>query len=102
MSPPKDNFFSTLHPKKIESHYKKEKARARELKRTPWWRQKKQEGLCHYCEDRFPPEEITMDHKIPLAQGGKSTKGNLVPACGPCNYEKQNKSTVDMAFEEIN
>ena len=34
-------------------------------------------------------KELTMDHIVPLARGGKSTKGNVVPACKACNNAKQ-------------
>jgi len=30
-----------------------------------------------------------MDHVIPLIRGGKSTKGNVVPACKECNNKKK-------------
>jgi len=30
-----------------------------------------------------------MDHVVPLTRGGKSTKGNLVPACKACNSKKK-------------
>jgi 5-methylcytosine-specific restriction endonuclease McrA len=31
-----------------------------------------------------------MDHVVPLARGGRSTKGNPVPACKECNNKKKN------------
>ncbi len=30
-----------------------------------------------------------MDHLVPLGRGGKSVKGNLVPACKDCNNKKK-------------
>jgi 5-methylcytosine-specific restriction endonuclease McrA len=30
-----------------------------------------------------------MDHVVPLARGGKSVKGNVVPCCKECNSEKK-------------
>ncbi len=30
-----------------------------------------------------------MDHIVPMARGGKSTKGNVVPACKECNNKKR-------------
>jgi 5-methylcytosine-specific restriction endonuclease McrA len=30
-----------------------------------------------------------MDHVVPLIRGGKSTRGNIVPACKECNSKKQ-------------
>ena len=46
-------------------------------------------GVCYYCEQKVDPGELTMDHVVPLARGGKSTKGNLVPACKDCNNKKK-------------
>lgn len=43
-------------------------------------------GVCTYCgEDNFP---MTVDHVKPLSKGGTDDRGNLVPACRPCNTEK--------------
>ena len=50
---------------------------------------------CAYCGSRTKP--ITMDHVVPLSRGGKSTKGNLVPACKTCNNNK--KSLLPMEWE---
>ena len=66
-----------------------EKNRARELRRSEWWKRKRATGICHYCQHQFLPAELTMDHLVPLARGGKSTKGNLVPACKECNTKKK-------------
>ena len=30
-----------------------------------------------------------MDHIVPLIRGGKSTRGNIVPACKECNSRKK-------------
>lgn len=68
---------------------KREKDKARSLRETAWWRQKKSRGICHYCGRKFLPSELTMDHIIPLVRGGKSVKANLVPACKDCNSKKK-------------
>ncbi len=39
-----------------------------------------------------------MDHIVPMARGGKSTKGNVVPACKACNYKK--KYMLPIEWEE--
>lgn len=31
-----------------------------------------------------------MDHIVPIARGGRSTKGNVVAACKACNTAKKN------------
>ena len=30
-----------------------------------------------------------MDHVVPLVRGGRSTRGNVVPACKTCNTDKK-------------
>lgn len=33
----------------------------------------------------------TVDHLIPLSQGGDNDRRNLVPACEPCNHTRQSR-----------
>lgn len=42
-------------------------------------------GLCAYCQER-PFEHL--EHFIPIDAGGGTTVGNVVPACGRCNWSK--------------
>ena len=80
-----DFYFS---PAEI-AHQKRERAKARELRQSQWWRQQVGQGKCHYCGEQFPPAELTMDHKVPIVRGGKSTKKNVVVACRSCNQAKK-------------
>ncbi|NWF52885.1 MAG: HNH endonuclease [Nitrospirae bacterium] len=68
---------------------KKEKAKARELKKTQWWKRKCADGICYFCKRRVSPKELTLDHIVPIIRGGKSTKGNVVPSCKDCNNKKR-------------
>lgn len=72
-----------------ESHVKREKTKARELRNSQWWKRKRSSGVCYYCGRKFRPAELTMDHLVPIARGGKSAPGNLVPACKECNSKKK-------------
>jgi 5-methylcytosine-specific restriction endonuclease McrA len=72
-----------------EEFIRKEKQKARELKKTRWWRSKRSSGVCHYCGGRFNGMEITMDHVIPLSRGGMSVRENIVIACKECNNKKK-------------
>lgn len=72
-----------------EDHIRREKARARELRASQWWKRKRSNGICHYCGRQFKPAELTMDHLIPIVRGGKTTQGNVVPACKECNNKKK-------------
>lgn len=69
---------------------KKERARARKIRASQWWKRKISNGVCHYCQESFLPAELTMDHIIPVGRGGRSEKFNLVPCCKACNTQKSN------------
>jgi 5-methylcytosine-specific restriction enzyme A len=71
------------------SDAEREKQRARELRNSAWWRQKVSRGVCAYCGKSFKPDELTMDHIIPLSRGGRSEKINIVPCCKECNNQKR-------------
>lgn len=88
-------FYAPIDP----SELKRERQKARDLKKTTWWRQRLNEGVCYYCEEKKTINELTMDHKVPLGRGGKSTKGNIVVCCKSCNSKKQSKTPVEMVLE---
>ena len=81
-----------------EEEVKRERQKARALRKTRWWKQRLSRGTCYYCGHRFAPDELTMDHIIPIIRGGKSTKNNLAPACKDCNNKK--KHMLPMEWEE--
>lgn len=83
-------------------HVAREKMKARELRKTQWWLNLLNRGICHYCGEKFPPTELTMDHVVPLARGGRSTKRNIVPCCKKCNSEKKYLTPVDMILKKLN
>ena len=66
-----------------------EKARARALRQTAWWRRRVAPGLCHYCRRAVGAKALTLDHVVPLVRGGRSIRANMVPACKDCNTKKQ-------------
>ena len=72
-----------------DSHVRREKAKARELRESQWWKNLRGRGECYYCRRRFPPKELTMDHIVPLIRGGTSSKSNIVPCCKDCNSKKK-------------
>jgi 5-methylcytosine-specific restriction endonuclease McrA len=76
-------------PGEDDRFVRKERARARKIRASQWWKRKRSSGICHYCQERFPPDQLTMDHIIPLARGGRSEKFNLVPCCKACNTRKR-------------
>ena len=66
-----------------------EKARARKLRQGGWWKRRIADGRCHYCGRAVGAHRLTLDHVVPLVRGGKSARGNVVPACKECNSAKQ-------------
>lgn len=84
-----------------EGHIKRERAKARELRASQWWKQQVGPGLCYHCGKKFLKSELTMDHLIPVARGGKSSKNNVVPSCKPCNKARGHKLDVERAFESM-
>lgn len=89
-----DSFFDGVD----EAVVRRERAKARELRKTQWWRNKLGQGKCYYCGGRTPAAELTMDHLVPLARGGLSNKNNLVPSCKACNTKK--KTMLPLEWDE--
>jgi 5-methylcytosine-specific restriction protein A len=90
MSIERPHFTSDPH------HVGRERRKARELRQTQWWKQKLAKGICHYCEQKFEKEELTMDHILPIGRGGKSQKGNVVASCKECNNNKKWMTPAEM------
>ena len=80
-----DNGFSPVSDDEV----KRERNRAKELRRSQWWKNRLARGTCHYCGRRYHPSELTMDHVVPMARGGKTVKNNVVPCCKQCNEQKK-------------
>ena len=53
---------------------------------------KRDRYTCQYCGNQPGPEELTIDHVIPRAQGGESTWENCVLACVACNARKADRT----------
>ena len=81
-----------------EQEIRKEKEKARRLRSSAWWMKKTGSGICHYCNRKVGRDSLTMDHVVPISRGGKSRKGNLVPACKECNNRK--KYLLPIEWEE--
>ena len=81
-----------------ESELRREKDKARKLRKSRWWQQKLAACSCYYCSRHFKLKDLTMDHIVPLARGGRSTKDNLVACCKECNNKK--KTLLPIEWEE--
>ena len=49
-----------------------------------------QNHRCAYCHRR--PQELTLDHVIPVSKGGQDDFDNLIGACAKCN---RTRDTID-------
>ena len=88
--------FAGIDEAAIRCEREKEKARA--LRSTRWWKNRLAAGRCHWCGGIFPPDELTMDHIVPLVRGGQSSRGNVVATCKECNNRK--KYLLPLEWEE--
>ena len=68
---------------------RREREGARELRASQWWKRRIAEGVCYYCRRVVGHRALTMDHIVPLGRGGRSRRGNVVPACKDCNTRKK-------------
>ena len=50
------------------------------------------DGECQYCSKNLTKQNFTLDHVIPVSQGGKKVWQNIVTCCMPCNQKKGSKS----------
>ncbi len=66
--------------KKDEKHIARERQKAKELRKTKWWQEQLDCGICHYCGEKFSPEELTMDHLVRLPAAAKAPAATLSPA----------------------
>ncbi len=53
---------------------------------------------CMYCGKQAAQSELTRDHVIPRAQGGKDRWENVVAACQRCNHSKGNRTPEQAAM----
>ena len=79
---------------------KKERELAQSLKKSRWWRQKIQEGLCYHCGQKFSSKELTMDHLVPLVRGGKTGRNNVAVSCRKCNSRKASQTLVELKLKK--
>ena len=87
-------FIISVEPEQL----RKEKEKAARLRGSQWWKRQIAKGVCYYCHRKIPSAELTMDHIVALIRGGKSSRGNVAPACRECNSRK--KYLLPIEWEE--
>ena len=53
---------------------------------------------CQYCGKRLPTSELSIDHVVPRARGGRTTWENCVLACIPCNVRKGSRELREVGM----
>ena len=56
---------------------------------------------CQYCGKRFRTEDLTFDHVVPIARGGKKNWENIVTACWRCNNLKSGRTPAEARIRLI-
>ncbi|MFQ5456169.1 MAG: HNH endonuclease [Nitrospirota bacterium] len=56
---------------------------------------------CQYCGKRFNTHDLTFDHVMPIAKGGKKTWENIVTACWRCNNYKSGRTPEEAGIRLI-
>jgi 5-methylcytosine-specific restriction protein A len=74
---------------------RRQRSKARLLRESAWWKRRISTGTCYYCRRHVGHAALTMDHIVPLARGGTSIRGNVVPACKDCNTRKKGMLPVE-------
>ena len=46
------------------------------------------EHTCQYCAEGLPSSDLTFDHVVPVAHGGRKDWENIVTCCITCNRKK--------------
>ena len=83
------------------AHVRREREKARELRKTDWWRALVAKGECHYCHRKVGAENLTLDHVVPVSRGGRSTRGNCVPCCKECNSAKKSYTPAEQVLARL-
>src|SRR5262245_4197085 len=79
---------------------RRERARARELRASQWWKRRCATGVCHHCGKQVGARALTMDHVVPIIRGGRSSRGNVVPSCKDCNTAKKHRLAYEFEPSE--
>ena len=85
------DYYAPIDPEEL----KRQRAKARELRASQWWKRRIATGICYYCRRHVGHGALTMDHIVPLGRGGSSIRGNVVPACKECNTRKQSLLPIE-------
>jgi 5-methylcytosine-specific restriction endonuclease McrA len=89
-----DRRYRAAHPEVGFNHHARRRALVGETKisKHDWitvmrhWK-----WCCAYCGQHLTETTQTVDHIVPLSQGGPHSRWNLAPACRSCNSSKKER-----------
>lgn len=56
---------------------------------------RRDDHTCQYCRKQFAEDDLSVDHVVPRAKGGKTSWDNCVTACLDCNNKKADRDLKD-------
>lgn len=59
------------------------------------------QNICQYCGSQFNRSHLTLDHVVPIVQGGRKCWENIVTACKPCNQRKGGRTPPQASMRII-
>ena len=62
---------------------------------------KRDENTCQYCGKKFKPQDLNLDHVVPLSRGGKDSWENVVCSCVSCNLRKGSRTLAEAGMSLI-
>lgn len=57
--------------------------------------------VCQYCGGSFATSELTFDHVVPVAQGGRKDWENIVTCCITCNRRKGGRTPAQAGMRLV-
>ena len=59
------------------------------------------EHRCQYCGESLPTTELTFDHAVAVAQGGREDWENIVTCCISCNRKKGGRTPQEAGMHLV-
>lgn len=59
---------------------------------------RRDEAVCHLCREHCPRAQASMDHLIPVSQGGPHTRANVKLAHHGCNSRKKDRLLSELSW----
>ena len=65
-----------------------------------YWFNRQDNGVCNYCANRYPYDQLQMEHMVPKELGGPDNRRNMQLTCATCNKKKG--TSTDIEFRHLN